>query len=183
MGADRRLLTRVVLRNYKSIAACDVSPAQLTFLVGPNGSGKSNFLDALRFVADAVRWKWQLEKGPLWPREKGPPSFVSLFSVADLLSGRLFLGCRAGLVLRLRPIGGVNVRMRTVGSEPDVGVGHARSGYPRETERPGWAGRCDRRRTGEGVPSSDNPSAAEGSSGARGGGGDDRHRLLRQASL
>ena len=56
MQADRRLLTRVVLRNYKSIAACDVSPAQLTFLVGPNGSGKSNFLDALRFVADAVRF-------------------------------------------------------------------------------------------------------------------------------
>ena len=53
MEADRRLLTRVVLRNYKSIAACDVSPAQLTFLVGPNGS---NFLDALRFVADAVRF-------------------------------------------------------------------------------------------------------------------------------
>ena len=40
---DRRLLTRVVLRNYKSIAACDVSPAQLSFLVGPNGAGKSNF--------------------------------------------------------------------------------------------------------------------------------------------
>ena len=56
MEADRRLLTRVVLRNYKSIAACDVAPAQLTFLVGPNGSGKSNFLDALRFVADAVRF-------------------------------------------------------------------------------------------------------------------------------
>ena len=26
----------------------------LTFLVGPNGAGKSNFLDALRFVADAL---------------------------------------------------------------------------------------------------------------------------------
>lgn len=51
---DRRLLTRVKLKNYKSIAACDVSPAQLLFLVGPNGSGKSNFLDALRFVADAL---------------------------------------------------------------------------------------------------------------------------------
>ena len=51
----RRLLSRVVLRSYKSIAACDVSPAQLSFLVGPNGSGKSNFLDALRFVADALR--------------------------------------------------------------------------------------------------------------------------------
>ncbi len=53
---DRRFLTRVVLRNYKSIGACDVSPAQLSFLVGPNGSGKSNFLDALRFTADALRF-------------------------------------------------------------------------------------------------------------------------------
>ena len=52
--SDKRLLTRVRLRNYKSIAACDVSPAQLSFLVGPNGSGKSNFLDALRFVADSL---------------------------------------------------------------------------------------------------------------------------------
>ena len=52
----RRLLTRVVLRNYKSIAVCDVSPAQLSFLVGPNGAGKSNFLDAVRFVVDAVRF-------------------------------------------------------------------------------------------------------------------------------
>ncbi len=52
---DRRFLTRVVLRNYKSIAACDVSPSQVAFLVGPNGSGKSNFIDALRFVAESLR--------------------------------------------------------------------------------------------------------------------------------
>ncbi len=51
---DRRLLTRIALRNYKSIGACDIRPAQLSFLVGPNGSGKSNFLDALRFVADSL---------------------------------------------------------------------------------------------------------------------------------
>jgi energy-coupling factor transporter ATP-binding protein EcfA2 len=48
-------LKRVVLKNYKSIAACDVQLGPLMFLVGPNGSGKSNFLDALRFVADALR--------------------------------------------------------------------------------------------------------------------------------
>lgn len=47
-------ITRVVLKNYKSIAACDVQLGPLTFLVGRNGSGKSNFLDALRFVADAL---------------------------------------------------------------------------------------------------------------------------------
>ena len=53
---DSRLVTRIRLRNYKSIAACDVRPAPLSFLVGPNGSGKSNFLDALRFVAEALRF-------------------------------------------------------------------------------------------------------------------------------
>jgi len=47
-------LTRVVLRNYKSIAACDVKLSPLTYLVGANGSGKSNFIDALHFVRDAL---------------------------------------------------------------------------------------------------------------------------------
>jgi predicted ATPase len=46
---------RVRLKNYKSIADCDVFLRPLTFLVGPNGAGKSNFLDALRFVTDALR--------------------------------------------------------------------------------------------------------------------------------
>jgi predicted ATPase len=48
-------LTRVVLKNYKSIAASGVDLLPLTFLVGPNGSGKSNFLDALRFTRDSLR--------------------------------------------------------------------------------------------------------------------------------
>ncbi len=51
---DSRFITRVVLRNYKSIPVCDVQLQPLTFLVGPNGAGKSNFLDSLRFVADAL---------------------------------------------------------------------------------------------------------------------------------
>jgi predicted ATPase len=49
------LISKVTLRNYKSIASCQVDLKALTFLVGPNGSGKSNFLDGLRFVADALR--------------------------------------------------------------------------------------------------------------------------------
>ena len=48
-------LTQVTLRNYKSIAACDLEVGSLVILVGPNGAGKSNLLDALRFVADALR--------------------------------------------------------------------------------------------------------------------------------
>lgn len=47
-------ISRVRLKNYKSIAECDVRLGPLTILVGPNGSGKSNFLDALRFLSRAV---------------------------------------------------------------------------------------------------------------------------------
>lgn len=48
-------IKRVAIRNYKSIAACRLELGALTFMVGPNGAGKSNFLDALRFVSDALR--------------------------------------------------------------------------------------------------------------------------------
>ncbi len=51
---DSTFITRVVIENYKSIERCDVSLGPLMLLVGPNGSGKSNFLDALRFVSDAL---------------------------------------------------------------------------------------------------------------------------------
>ncbi|HXH56507.1 AAA family ATPase [Iamia sp.] len=47
-------VTRVRVQSYKSIKACDVELGALSILVGPNGSGKSNFLDALRFTADAL---------------------------------------------------------------------------------------------------------------------------------
>ena len=49
-------ITKVTLRNYKSIASCEVQLRPLIFLVGPNGAGKSNFLDSLRFVADALNF-------------------------------------------------------------------------------------------------------------------------------
>lgn len=48
-------ITRVRLKNYKSIGYCDVGLPALAVLVGPNGAGKSNFLDAIRFVSDGLR--------------------------------------------------------------------------------------------------------------------------------
>lgn len=47
-------LERVVLKDYRSIANCDIRLGELTFLLGPNGSGKSNFFDALRLVTDGL---------------------------------------------------------------------------------------------------------------------------------
>ena len=49
-------ITRVSLRNYKSIPACNIELAPLTILVGSNGAGKSNFVDALRFTSQALRF-------------------------------------------------------------------------------------------------------------------------------
>lgn len=47
-------LRRVRIRNYKSIAFCDVALEPLTILVGRNASGKSNVLNALAFLRDLL---------------------------------------------------------------------------------------------------------------------------------
>lgn len=47
-------LRRVIIKNYKSLAATTVALEPFTVLVGQNGSGKSNFVDALRFVGDCL---------------------------------------------------------------------------------------------------------------------------------
>ncbi len=52
---DSPLLTRVSIRNYKSIAQADVQLGPFTILVGRNGSGKSNFLDALHLISDGLQ--------------------------------------------------------------------------------------------------------------------------------
>ena len=47
-------ISKVFLKNYKSIAQCSVHLYPLIFLVGQNGAGKSNFLDALRLVTESL---------------------------------------------------------------------------------------------------------------------------------
>jgi predicted ATPase len=45
---------RITLRNYKSIASCQLDLPRLGFLVGRNGAGKSNFIDSISFVSEAL---------------------------------------------------------------------------------------------------------------------------------
>jgi predicted ATPase len=49
------MITRVQVKNFRSIAKADVQLGPLTVLVGRHGAGKSAFLDVLRFVRDALR--------------------------------------------------------------------------------------------------------------------------------
>ena len=109
---DCRTITRVRLRNYKSIAACDVRLEPLSLLVGPNGAGKSNFLDALRFTSQALRFSLDhalRERGGIGDvrrRSRGHPNHFGI---------RLDLGLPASeaayaFSVGARPNGGYEVR-------------------------------------------------------------------------
>lgn len=77
-------ISRVRLKNYKSIAECDVSLSPLTILIGPNGTGKSNFLDALAFLARALEttpYEAITERGGLEEILRRVPEQADSFSV------------------------------------------------------------------------------------------------------
>ena len=48
------LITRVVVRGFRSLENVAVNLEPVTVLVGPNGSGKSSFIDALAFLRQAL---------------------------------------------------------------------------------------------------------------------------------
>lgn len=48
------MITRVYLKNFRGIGEESIELGSMTALVGKNGAGKSSFMDALRFVRDAL---------------------------------------------------------------------------------------------------------------------------------
>ena len=44
------MISRIAIKNFRSLRDVELRPGPLTVLIGPNGSGKSNILDALRFL-------------------------------------------------------------------------------------------------------------------------------------
>lgn len=49
------MITRVHVKNYRSLENVDVELGRLTVLVGRNGAGKSNLVDAVKFVQEALQ--------------------------------------------------------------------------------------------------------------------------------
>lgn len=123
------LITRIRLRNYKSIAACDVALGRLMFLVGPNGSGKSSFLDAMRFVADGLRTSVDLalrERGGIKEvrrRSGGHPNHFSVRLDFSLPSGQ---HGHYSFKVGAQPAGGYEVQSEecVVGSADPLGPAH-----------------------------------------------------------
>lgn len=56
-------ITRLDIKNYKSLKSLCISPGNLTVLVGANASGKSNFADSLDFISDIYRHGLELAVG------------------------------------------------------------------------------------------------------------------------
>ena len=44
------MISRLAIKNYRSLRDVELRPGPLTVLIGPNGAGKSNLIDALRFI-------------------------------------------------------------------------------------------------------------------------------------
>ena len=44
------MISRIAIKNFRSLKDVELRPGPLTVLIGPNGAGKSNILDALRFL-------------------------------------------------------------------------------------------------------------------------------------
>ena len=44
------MISRIAIKNFRSLRDVELRPGPLTVLIGPNGSGKSNILDALRLL-------------------------------------------------------------------------------------------------------------------------------------
>ncbi len=47
------MISRIAIKNYRSLRDVELRPGPLTVLIGPNGAGKSNIIDALRFLKGA----------------------------------------------------------------------------------------------------------------------------------
>ena len=110
---DSTFVTGVRLSNYKSIEKCDVRLRSLLFLVGPNGSGKSNFVDALRFVSDALNTSLDhalRERGGIKEVRRRSGGHPNHFDIS--LSFRLPDGTEGRFKFRIgaQPLGGYEVQ-------------------------------------------------------------------------
>lgn len=49
IGDDIMPVTRIVIKNFKSIKTCDLKLDNLNLLIGENGTGKSNIIEAIKY--------------------------------------------------------------------------------------------------------------------------------------
>ncbi len=82
-------LNKLVVKGYKSIAACDIEMGALNVLIGANGAGKSNFIGFFKLIAKILDGQLQYTVG-----KSGGPDAMLHFGrkTTDQMSGKLYFG-------------------------------------------------------------------------------------------
>jgi predicted ATPase len=96
---NKRQITRLVLRGYKSIAQCDIELGRINVLIGANGAGKSNFIGFFRLINRILNAQLQITVG-----ETGGPDALLHHGrkTTEDLSAKLYFG-ENGYRFTLRP--------------------------------------------------------------------------------
>jgi predicted ATPase len=69
---NKKQLSRIVLKGFKSITECDLELTQINILIGCNGAGKSNFISFFRMVQEILDRHLQVFVG----RQGGPDTVL-----------------------------------------------------------------------------------------------------------
>jgi predicted ATPase len=97
-------IDRFAVKNFRSIQECDVQLAPLTFFIGPNGSGKTSFVDAMLFVASALRGSLEkafADRGGIHSILHAPIKLPTSTHFDFYLSSPMNLECEFHLELRI----------------------------------------------------------------------------------
>ncbi|WP_283138339.1 AAA family ATPase [Rhizohabitans arisaemae] len=131
--AARPFVSRVRVQGFRSVAECDVRLGPLTVLAGFNAAGKSNFLDAIRFVRDALALsptRAIAQRGGLdsilWRGRESAGEGVDSFSITLELS---FAGGDATYHVRVGRAPGLGFPLAVLGETLILAVGDERAEY------------------------------------------------------
>src|SRR5881296_2636556 len=97
-------IDRFTVKNFRSIQECDVELAPLTFFIGANASGKTSFVDAIVFVASALRGSLEkavADRGGIHSILHHPISLPTSSRFDFYLSSSMGLKCEFHLEVRI----------------------------------------------------------------------------------
>src|SRR5260370_3484926 len=120
-------IDRFAVKNFRSIQECDVELAPLTFFIGSNASGKTNFVDAILFVASALRGSLQeaiADRGGIHAILRHPISLPTSSRFDFYLSSSTGFRCDFHLELRIINGWSVSVAREECRIEDSDGVQH-----------------------------------------------------------
>ena len=60
MCLNNEMLSRIIIKGFKSIKQCDIKFGKTNVLIGCNGAGKSNFISAFSLLQDILLKNLQL---------------------------------------------------------------------------------------------------------------------------